>query len=46
MASRGRRDIKRRRRRMKDKAIEWLMGLNPFDKVKGHTKIELTDILE
>ena len=29
---------------MKDKATEWLMGLNPFDKVKGHTKIELTDI--
>ena len=29
---------------MKDKAIQWLMGLNPFDKVKGHTKIELTDI--
>lgn len=29
---------------MKDKATEWLMGLNPFDKVKGHTKIELTDV--
>ena len=29
---------------MKDKETEWLMGLNPFDKVKGHTKIELTDV--
>lgn len=29
---------------MKDKAIKWLTELNPFDKVKGHTKIELTDI--
>ena len=29
---------------MKDKATAWLMGLNPFDKVKGHTKIELTDV--
>lgn len=29
---------------MKDKATEWLMGLNPFEKVKGHTKIELTDV--
>lgn len=29
---------------MKDNAIKWLTELNPFDKVKGHTKIELTDI--
>lgn len=29
---------------MKDDAIKWLAELNPFDKVKGHTKIELTDV--
>lgn len=29
---------------MKDNAIKWLTELNPFDKVKGHTKIELTDV--
>ena len=29
---------------MKDNAIKWLTELNPFNKVKGHTKIELTDI--
>ena len=26
------------------KATEWLMELNPFEMIKGHTKIELTDI--
>ncbi len=29
---------------MTDNAIKWLTELSPFDKVKGHTKIELTDI--
>ena len=29
---------------MKDNAIKWLTELNPFDNVKGHTKIELTDV--